>query len=42
VESWKKLRALFQYHGANNYVKTLWLQRLIDEKYEAMKNKEQK
>ena len=39
-ESWRKLRALFQYYGANNHVKTLWFQAWIDKQYaKALKNK---
>jgi hypothetical protein len=38
-ESWRKLRALFQHHGANNHVKTLWFQAFIDKKYQQMIDK---
>jgi hypothetical protein len=36
-ESWRKLRALFQHHGANNHVKTLWFQAWIDKQYNKIK-----
>ena len=37
-ESWRKLRALFQHYGANNHVKTLWFQALIDKHYSKIKD----
>lgn len=38
-ESWRKLRALFQHHGKNNHVKTLWFQAWIDKQYDKIKDK---
>lgn len=37
TESWQKLRALFQYYGTNQHVKTLWFQAWIDKQYEKIK-----
>ena len=37
VESWKKLRALFQHYGANNPTKTAWFIVWIDKQHAKIK-----